>query len=193
MSNEITETDLDLLQQYLDGALLGIELEEVRRRLRVEPQFDEALKASRADREARRAVWQSMEPGDDEVARFIRSFTVRARKSDMVLRLGRFSRFIGAAAACIAMGFLAGWLGRGKPASGPATAGLNVASMTHANGQAPTFQVALTDDAGNVVAVQKFSRLEDAREFANDLVQWQMRRRAMSTEDPASVPVSAEF
>ena len=35
------------------------------------------------------------------------------------------------------------------------------------------YQVALTDDAGNITAVQKFDNLKDASNFAADVGRWQ--------------------
>ncbi len=195
MSNPNPETDLELLDRYLDDALEPLEFEQLRRRLHAEPELAEALQDARTQRQSRQATWQSMEPGDNEVDQFIRTFAARTRRQDTRLRLTRVSRFFGAAAACIAFGFLAGWLGRGTPATTVAPSGrLHVASVTHDRmGDVPTFNVALTDDDGNVVAVQKFSRLEEAREFANDLVQWQLRRHEMGGEEILTVPVSAQF
>jgi hypothetical protein len=40
----------------------------------------------------------------------------------------------------------------------------------HVNG---TYRVALTDSGGNVLAVQTFSRPDEAQRFATDLAQWQ--------------------
>ena len=47
-----------------------------------------------------------------------------------------------------------------------------------AKGGGKEFQpVALTDEAGNITAVQKFDKLEDAREFAAEVGRWQARHQ----------------
>ena len=43
----------------------------------------------------------------------------------------------------------------------------------------PTYQVAITDDAGGVIAVQKFESLEQATEFSEDLQRWQERQEGV--------------
>ena len=71
-----------------------------------------------------------------------------------------------AAAALIAVGFLVGWMG--------ATGGKSNASA----GEAP-YRVEILDESGQVMAVQKFGSLEKAREFSDDLQQWQIRQERL--------------
>jgi len=39
--------------------------------------------------------------------------------------------------------------------------------------------VQIVDESGQVMAVQKFQSLEKAREFSNDLQQWQIRQERL--------------
>jgi hypothetical protein len=44
--------------------------------------------------------------------------------------------------------------------------------------------VALTDEAGNITAVQKFDNMEDARNFAADVGRWQARQQQIQQGQP---------
>ena len=97
--------------------------------------------------------------------------------SATVSRIG----FLSAAAACVAMGFLArGWLEPKHPGDTGnismvgQTGGLKVEKIE-------TYQVTLRDEAGNVVGVQKFNSLEKAQEFAADLARWQSRSEHLAS------------
>ena len=41
------------------------------------------------------------------------------------------------------------------------------------------YQVQIVDESGQVMAVQKFPSLEKAREFSDDLQQWQIRQERL--------------
>jgi hypothetical protein len=75
-------------------------------------------------------------------------------------------RYAMAAAALIAIGFLVGWMG--------ATGGKSNVSAGEA-----AYRVEILDESGQVMAVQKFGSLEKAREFSEDLRQWQIRQERL--------------
>jgi len=83
----------------------------------------------------------------------------------------------GAAALAV---FLGGWLIRG--AGAPKRLSYDRAAPAHcpagpAVASVAGSQVALTGQAGHVLAVQKFDRADEARQFADDLMRYDARRR----------------
>ena len=147
----------------------------------------------------RLAAWKTLEPAEPEAMRLAKAVTTGARRADLRRRLSKLSRVAGAAAACVTVGFLAGWVGRGNAVARadttPSTATTRPAtdgntSATENKPAAPfVYQVALTDDAGNITAVQKFDNLKDASNFAADVVRSQARQREIQEGQP--VPKSA--
>ena len=178
------DPDFALLESYLDGELSPGEIADLDRRLRGEPELAGALGRMSAEYAVRRAVWASLEPGKSEATRVARGAGISARQLDRRRQLGKLSRLAGAAAACIAVGFLAGWVGRGNTAARADTGRQVATTGGAASAPAPqtpaepyVYQVALTDEAGNITAVQKFDNLEDARNFAADVGRWQARQQ----------------
>jgi S1-C subfamily serine protease len=112
--NAVTEQDLDLLEEYLDGELAPDEADRVRARLTGEPQLAAALEDIRSQRDIRAALWRENEPSEGEAQAFAARVVTAARKQDNWTRIGRYARFGSAAAACLLVGFFAGWLGRDK-------------------------------------------------------------------------------
>jgi anti-sigma factor RsiW len=169
------ERDYELLDAHLDDALSPIDAEHLRTRLAAEPELAAALETLRAERAARAEVWRSMEPTTAQAAAIATSVLRSGRRSELLRRTGRHIAALAAAAACIAVG----WFGRGVVAGGAANSlggssatALNTASLPAARADG-TYRVALTDSAGNVVAVQMFNRPDEAQRFATDLAQWQ--------------------
>lgn len=169
------EHDFELLDAHLDDALSPIDAEHLRLRLAAEPGLAAALEALRSERAARAAVWRSMEPTTSEASAVIASVVRGGRRADLMRRASRHVAALAAAAACIALG----WFGRGVVAGGRSTesaassaTAFHTASRSAARANG-TYRVALTDAAGNVLAVQTFSRPEEAQRFATDLAQWQ--------------------
>ena len=182
----MTDQDLELLDSYLDGALSKEEVRALEARLLAEPGMADELARQREAREIRVQIWKSMEPSDSEVDRLME------RIGESLERRSRFSfvlnnlRVIGAAAACILVGFLTGWMGRSQPGLehlagqvDPGNANMHVVSATPQ--RRPAYQVALRDQAGNIVAVQYFDTLEKARAFAEDIRS--MRDRQTQAQD----------
>jgi anti-sigma factor RsiW len=173
----MTDQDLELLDNYLDEALSQEEVRAVEARL-TEPEMAAELARLRDARQLRLQVWKSLEPSQSQVDRLMQ------RVESSLDRRSRFSfvlnnlRVIGAAAACILIGILTGWLGRSEPGlehlagmSDPNAANVHVVSQSLVPQRKPAYQVALRDAAGNIVAVQYFDTLENAKKFAAQINQ----------------------
>ena len=189
-----SDTDLELLDAHLDGELPAEQAEELRVRLDVDPSLAAALEALRAERGVRQQAWRSMEPADDAaVDRFAdraiaatRSTSRRERFDFVLTKLKQ----VAAAAACVAIGFSVGWLGRGgdigRMGSGTPTTVVEgpvadsghrmVMSQPKAGGPV---EITLTNTAGQVLATQTFDRPEDARQFIEDLDRWQQQQERL--------------
>jgi S1-C subfamily serine protease len=119
--NPVSEQDLELLEDYLDGALAPEESARLRTRLADESDFAEALDELRDQRASRAAVWASLEPGEDDADRFAERVITAARRQDRQSRVWRMGRFGGVAAACMLLGVFMGWLGRDRGPALPLT------------------------------------------------------------------------
>jgi hypothetical protein len=133
----------------------------------------------RAQRGSRSAFFKTCEPGNAEVNRVLQRVDGSLRRQvNWTKRLGTL-RYIGSAAACLFVGFMISHVLR--PATphdeiipGPAIfSNTNTESVTHG----PVYQVVLQDESGNVIGVQNFDKLEEAREFQNDVGQLQDKHR----------------
>jgi hypothetical protein len=197
----LRETDQELLEAYLDDALAPDEVEAVARRVAQEPELAAAVDAMRAERRQRAVVWAAMEPGEASANAFAQSTLRTIRRRRIMLRISWASRFGGAAAACLLIGIGGGWYMRGR---GTATPGLlpmappdpgpqQVSYVTHPNADLPpgAYQVALTDQNGNVLTVQKFNKLEEAQHFAQDL--GQVVERQQDVQNGRAMLVSDHF
>jgi anti-sigma factor RsiW len=199
------DPDFELLMSYLDEELTSAEVGRLEERLRGEPELADALGRMSAAHAVRQAVWRSLEPAEPEALALATGVSRSARRADWHRRLSRLSRVAIAAAACVALGFLAGWVGRGSAVARAVTdlnetaapravvaAGAGRAEPRHSgkevakSGVAEPFvyQVALTDDDGNITAVQKFDNLDDARNFAADVGRWQVRQQQIQEGHP---------
>jgi hypothetical protein len=187
------DRDYELLDAHLDDALNPMDAEHLRTRLSAEPELAAALETLRAERAARTEVWRLMEPSTTEAWAATNEAIRRGRRSELMRQAGRHIAALAAAAACIAVG----WFGRGvvgggrpgAPHGGSSATAFNTASLP--TGSSGTYRVALTDTAGNVVAVQTFNRPEEAQRFATDLAQWQATQQQSR---PSQLrPVSDEF
>jgi hypothetical protein len=165
----VSDEDLEVLENYLDGALAPREVERVTRRLSVDPDWADALDRLRAERAVRQAVWQSIEPDVPAAHAAGRAAAAAAVRADRSFRFARRLRRASGVAAGLLVAFAGGWLARGRLPS-PAAVPSNPAAATE-------FQVALTDDGGNIIAVQHFSDPRQARQFAEDVGRWQSHRR----------------
>ncbi|HEY0912944.1 MAG TPA: hypothetical protein VGD75_22195 [Bradyrhizobium sp.] len=200
-----------MLEDYLDGQLPAADAQRLARRLAIEQPLAEELSALRAQRAVRQAVFDGLEPKADEAQAFARRVIGASRRQSLRARFASATRIGAGIAASVALGFVAGWLGRGhgsapviasaapKVQIPPAVARESVASagsntshtvnpVSQINGP---FQVSLTDPDGKVLAVQKFDRIEDANAFA-DLVSREARR-LQSNNDLQPVVYAEQF
>lgn len=183
----VAEADIELLETYLDGELSPHEARELEERLQRDPRLAMELDELRAERAMRAAVWHHLE-GDDRTVAQVQSNLDRALLREQVReatwrRRSGALRWVGAAAASIVIGIGLGWTGRAlmddnRTAPGPSLASGPAPAVTVEGGG---YRVALTDEAGNIVAVQRFDSLEAARQFTVDLRQWQQRREQVRT------------
>jgi anti-sigma factor RsiW len=193
----VTETDLELLETYLDDELSAGDGDALRRRLASEPALAQAMDQLRQDRELRQLAFGTMEPAErqtmsasETIARSLRQAATREVAWTSRLRI---LRQVSAAAACIVVGLLVGWFARSNTEATQATGGSDNGAIVFsgANDSGATarpvstggFNVQITDDAGRVLAVQHFDTLSEAREFSNDLSRWQTRQRQMRSSD----------
>jgi hypothetical protein len=110
----VSEQDLELLEDYLDGALTPEESERLRARLAEQSVLAATLDELRDQRAARAVLWASLEPREDEAGRFAERVIIAARRQDRQSRVWRVGRFGTAAAACVLLGVFMGWLGRDR-------------------------------------------------------------------------------
>ncbi|HET6251078.1 MAG TPA: hypothetical protein VFE47_25550 [Tepidisphaeraceae bacterium] len=201
----ITEADRNLLEAYLDDALSAWWVQRLDTRLTEEPLLARELDELKAQRAARIAAFNAIAPSEAEAGEFagavLASLDRRRRKTSMI----RYVRLAAGVAACLVVGFAVGWAGRGRavatrqvadthasptvPASTP-THVHNDAHLVIHSPKAPEpgqYQVAILDAEGNVVALQHFSKLEDARQFADDLGQFELRRQQVQDSQPMLV------
>ena len=146
--------DVELLEAMLDNELSAQDREALEGRLTKEPKLVAELEQLRNERKLRAEMFSSLEGGEEAVVeRILGKVAPRAT--------GFRLRYAMAAAACVVIGFLIGWIG-------------GTGSKSNVNASSPPYRVEIRDEAGEVMAVQKFPTLEKAREFSNDLQQWQI-------------------
>jgi anti-sigma factor RsiW len=174
----ISEHDLELLESSLDGELGPDEAEAVRQRLATEPMLAQELDRLRADRELRLEAMMSFEPDESALSRVVAGTRRHMRKSELRWSYLRRFGYGVAAAACIAGAFLAG-------------AGLMGGFNRNNRVEAELYRVELRDESGQVIGVQKFKTLDKAREFSDDIRQWQQRQERLLQGEPPNR--SAEF
>ena len=198
MNPSVSEHDLELLETYLDNELAPDDMESIRARLKREPGLAAALDQLTRDRQLRHRVFFEVDreiattarASTDEIARSLRQAAVRE-----VAWSNRRNIFrqLSAAAACIVVGLLAGWFGRERaefrsdPSERVMRQTIDTDSTMTVSGKpaAPRagFNVAITDEKGNVLAQQHFATLEEAQRFNNDLLRWQQQQRQVRNGD----------
>jgi anti-sigma factor RsiW len=190
-----TDTDLELLEEYLDGNVEGSALMQLRDRLNRHAELSEALNDLQAQRAMRQAVWQAIEPDTAAAQQLV--WRVRGamlhqpkRQSLFSISQWQLARVGSAAAACMVLGFLVGRLGhRGdvsplvsapgfvstdlKSPAGNSIAQNGSPSSSTAGfvpvGTTPKISVPITNEYGQVVAWQTFDNPEQAKNFTEDL------------------------
>ena len=166
------DPDLALLEANLDGELSPDDRQRLLARLNAEPELSAALARISLEYGTRQAAWTQWEGTAAETERSVWRFerSIRPRRASRGSR--RLLGWASAAAACLVC-FAAGWMGRGSVA----TASPPTTQPAATPARAPlVYQVALTDESGNIAAVQKFDTLDDAQAFAADVGRWQARQ-----------------
>ena len=177
------DPDLALLEAYLDGELTSAELQALQQRLHADAELSDALGRLSSEYTVRQAVFTSLEGTNAESEQMARAVARSVRQATFWERVRHYVRAGAVAAACVIC-FAAGWAGRGSAAiaSGPVGAGSGRPDLGLATRSAPAaerpllYQVALTDEQGNITAVEKFDSLDEARNFAADVVKWQAQQ-----------------
>lgn len=169
------DPDLALLEAYLDNELSSAQVQSLQARLQTDSDLSAALSRLSSDFTVRQAVWSSLEGTPSEVNRMGRRVTSALRRNSLWERSKNAVRVGLAVAACLIC-FVAGWIGRGQSA---------VATTPKAPVEEPAlYQVAITDEQGNITAVQKFDKLDDAKAFAADVGKWQAEQAALQNGQP---------
>jgi hypothetical protein len=177
--NCLSDRDLELLERYLDGDLAAADADDVRRRVATDPMWGGALEGLREERSARMLVWRAMEGSRAEGQRTAEQVITQARRQEMRRRFVRAARGPAVAAACLVF-FLAGWFVRGQAVAGSPGSKTMLPVDTGEVGSDGA-QVALTDEDGNIVAVQRFPGIDQARQFAEDLTRWRAKHQQAQT------------
>jgi hypothetical protein len=194
----VTEEQLEQLEAYMDGELPAEQEGDLLRRLADEAELAAAMASIRSERAARGVVWRTFEPSDAAVQRLVLKVQAAVdRQNVWARRLTRW-RIPSAAAACILLGFLFGWVGRGTTPNDPGAVGgamlvsdatpqmqpgpvpraLPNEGLTTVNNQvtrsAPgPVRLPIVDEYGRQVGVQEFGSTEEANRFVDDLNRWQ--------------------
>jgi anti-sigma factor RsiW len=170
----VGDEDLELLEAYLDDALAEAEVQRLRDRLAGEPAMASALKMLREERAHRQAFFASIDPTPAEVDGLVGSIKRQALRRRWFRDPRRVLQAMGAMAACVIVGALLGQLYVAHPGGQPA----NERVVTPINREgAKVYEVEVTDDFGNVIAVQQFKDPRQAREFLDDLKKVQQQKR----------------
>lgn len=180
----MADVDLELLEAYLDAALDPAVAESLGRRLSVDPELSAMLEELRSQRAVRAAVWLSLEPDAASAERLVWQIRGKiageqsqgeVRPPALTRRWGAWqvARIGSAAAACVMLGFLVGWVGRGSRVPLAVSPGVEstqvAASGSIAVAATPVPMVPVADEYGRVVTFQQFKNTTDAKAFYEDL------------------------
>lgn len=180
----LSESDLNLLDAYLDDALSVSEVQSLDARLTEEPELASSLDSLRAERKARAAVLTTLTPCEQEAGHFSDTVIKSVRRREQMRLWMRNIRIGVSVAACLVIGFFVGWIGRGhgpviqqvvKPLT-PPNPERNQSQRIIDGPKAPQvgqYQVALLDEKGKVIATHRFNKIEEVKRFADDLARSQ--------------------
>jgi anti-sigma factor RsiW len=183
----VNETDLELLETYLDGELPMSEAEGLWRRLAVEPELSAELDQLRADRADRALVWAKHEPDDAAAEAVSDRVSAAVHRRRWIEGIRRTLVYATSAAACIVVGFQIGWFERGPMMAAP------MAQSGLASAQSAGVPVVIRDVNGNVIGTPVFASQRDVGQFyrdVNDLQQVSPQQDRESNQNV--VPVSVE-
>ena len=170
----LSDADLELLESHLDGEFSVADDEALRERMNIELELATVLETMRAERDARRSAFASMEPDDAAVERFNRAASREIQRLDRETfwrNTASRLRAVAAAAACLVIGFSVGRI---------ADSGvLNIGPRAPIGAIDPAsraVEVILTDTQGRQLGVQRFASQERAQQFISDCQRWQQER-----------------
>jgi hypothetical protein len=172
----VGDEDLMQLEAYLDDALSDEEVAMLRDRLAHETALSTALKMLREERTQRQAFFASIDPTPAEVDKLVGQIKHKAQRRRWYHHPRKVLQTLGAMAACVVVGAILGQVYNNNPGGVPRPHGTVGISETKTNGQ-QKYAVEVTDDFGNVIAVQEFTDQQAARDFMNDLKKVQSQRR----------------
>lgn len=146
----LSEQDQEFLEAYLDDALSSEEADRITARLEREPALVAELATLREQRRGRKAVWESLEPTEDQAGEFAVSVIRGVHRRRMMARMSWAGRLSGAAAACILVGLGSGWYmwGRGSAAANPSAGIATVSSNTTPTVTSPGMSLASNNQNG---------------------------------------------
>jgi hypothetical protein len=184
------ENDLEMLEEYLDGAMEKSQEAKLRDRLAGDSELAETLAELQAQRDLRRAAFAAMEPSEVSTQQLIwqvRGAMLDQQRANVVQpspqssqwrNPWRIANISSAAAACMVFGFFMGRLGHnGNSSVIPA----NATPMTNvAENTGPKISVPITNEYGQVVAWQTFNNADQAKNFTEDF------HRTHSQSQPAA-------
>jgi hypothetical protein len=185
----VSDEDIQLLESYLDDALTEPQIEALRQRLASEPALAQELVELRSERSLRQSFFQELEPPEAATDDLMNRVRASVQRQEIFGRQLRGLRLVGAAAACLVIGFTVGRFREGpileRPGSAvvdstpvltPGASGqiefVGTAPRTVLPGDAlnrPFYRVALTDDSGRTTAVQQFNSIDEARRFTEQV------------------------
>ena len=110
----VSEQDIEIVEEWLDGELTPQQVEALRSRLSAEPQLAEAADRLRSDKQLRCQLFQAFEPSQAEIERLVGAVRRDVRKEELWgSRLRTLSRVSGIAASIGAV-FFVGWISRSR-------------------------------------------------------------------------------
>lgn len=183
----LSDSDLELLENHLDGELSVAEEEALRERMNIEPELASVLETLRSERDARRSAFMSLEPGDAAVERFNRLASREIQRIDRASfwqRTSKTVRIVSAAAACLVIGFSVGRI------ADSGVLNRQPGQQVAADPNARFVEVVLTDEGGRHLGVQRFASHERAREFVNDCER--LRQRQQKLDDVQIITTNQE-
>jgi len=111
----LSETDLEVLDSYLDDELSTDEVETLRKRLSSEPELAQAMDQVRLERQSRQQFFSALEPDEAAVESLVGNIYSRVDRELLWARRARALRSVSGIAACLLVGFLGGYAVRGTP------------------------------------------------------------------------------
>jgi len=119
----VTDTDLELLESYLDDELGAAEADALRKRLSSDPQLSAAMDELRSQRDMRQQFFGAVEPNEASVQRLMQSVRRNVNREIIWAERSRKLGMVGSLAACIMVGFFIGrasyTMNRSTPESRP--------------------------------------------------------------------------